>query len=147
MAATCGSGRPTTALETGYDTDLQSITARDTGIFTYSPDHINETAKKDKKSLATNTYARSVQSHILSGARMVIHAGTTAAALTAPSDIGDNDALVEASRDLTLRAGRHLHEEIGGDLSIDVSGTESDMIVGDHLSKILGTKTTLIGGR
>ena len=139
-------GSSNTALETGYDTDLQSITARDTGIFTYSPDHINETAKGDKKSLAGKTYARSVQSHILSGTRMVIHAGTTAADFATPSGIGDDDALVEASRDLTLRAGRHLHEEIGGDLSVDVTGSENDMIVGDQLSKILGTKTTFIGG-
>ncbi len=139
-------GSPNNTLETGYDTDLRAITARDTGIFTYSPDNINETAEGDKKSLAGKTYARSVQSHILSGTRMVIHAGTTAAAFATPSGMGDDDALVEASRDLTLKAGHHLHEEIGGDLFLDVSGSADDTIVGDFVSRVLGSKTTLIGG-
>lgn len=139
-------GSSNTALETGYDTALQSITARDTGIFTYSPDNINETAEGDKKSLAGKTYARSVQSHILSGTRMVIHAGTTAAPFATPSGIDDDDALVAASRDLTLKAGRDLHGEIGGDLFLDVSGSTDDTVRGNFTSKVLGSKTTLIGG-
>ena len=152
-------GHPDSDREKGYAGDFQSIAESATGIFTYSKDDINETARLDKNAVATNTYARSLESHILSGRRMVIHAGqnfTEAKAADAAAESGLNrkEMVILADNDALIKTGGNLYREIGGSVEDTILGSVEDTIIGDDgitthgnkRSHIWGSKNSIIGG-
>ena len=152
-------GHPDSDREKGYAEDFRSIAESATGIFTYSKDHINETAKLNKNAVATNTYARSLESHILSGRRMVIHAGqnftdATAADDATESGLNQKEMVILADNDALIKTGGNLYREIGGSVEDTILGSVEDTILGDDgktthgntQSYLWGSKTSIIGG-
>ena len=152
-------GHPDSDREKGYAEDFRSIAESATGIFTYSKDHINETARLDKNAVATNTYARSLESHILSGKRMVIHAGqnftdATAADAATESGLNQKEMVILADNDALIKTGGNLYREIGGSVEDTILGNVDDTIIGDDgitthgnkRSHIWGSKNSIIGG-
>ena len=155
----------TSTLEDHYvDTVFSAEKDEQGGIALLSADHIREAAKKHKitevqKSVhvraGEDIHARSVQKHLLSGRRMVIHSGpedeeptadTNAATEGSPYTIDDDDTLVHASGGIYLKAQNDIRFTAKGESIIETGDTARQVFHSDLHTHVFANDHKLVAG-
>ena len=155
----------TSTLEDHYvDTVFSAEKDEQGGIALLSADHIREAAKKHKITEAQKSvhvragediHARSVQKHLLSGRRMVIHSGpedeeptadTNAATEGSPYTIDDDDTLVHASGGIYLKAQNDIRFTAKGESIIETGDTARQVFHSDLHTHVFANDHKLVAG-
>ncbi len=128
-------GYPDKQREGVYNSELQGesvsteVMRSFEGIYAYTPDNINSQANK--------TYSRSVVQHLLSGTKVIIHAGAEAT---------ENLSVVDTDNDMLLRADGKIKIEAIGDVDVKTDGNMTVTVDGDKKEEVEGGEDTWVTG-